>query len=125
MLSATDPLRFPGSKPGSTVPLHEPVKVSEALQSLAKSAAAEPWVPASAETAVEEFARFFLISVRILANLLGLDRQGWGGPSRISAETVSRITASPGRATGAAIAIAANRGNGWPPVSGLPTRRSR
>jgi hypothetical protein len=45
-VSATDPLRFAGAKPGSNLPLHEPVKAATALQSLAKSAAAEPWVPA-------------------------------------------------------------------------------
>src|SRR5262245_10958551 len=51
--------------------------------------------------------------------------QGRTGTRSRSASTVTRITASPGSATGAAIAIAAKRGTGRPPVSALPTRRSR
>src|SRR5205807_6648789 len=53
-------------------------------------------------------------------------RYGRAVASSSSASIVTRITASPGSATGAAIAaMVAKRGPGRPPVSALPTRRSR
>ena len=45
-VSTTDPLRFPGEKPGSIVTPHEPVILDKILQSHKKLEAAEPWVPA-------------------------------------------------------------------------------
>src|SRR5215469_4640749 len=50
---------------------------------------------------------------------------GRGETRSSSASTVTRILLSPGSATGAGAAIAAKRGTGEPPVSALPTWRSR
>src|SRR6185437_6295527 len=53
---------------------------------------------------------------------------GCFAPKRMSALTVTRTVASPGAATGAGIgaaAVAAKRNIGMPPVSALPTVRSR
>ena len=50
---------------------------------------------------------------------------GRGETRSSSASTVTRILLSPGSATGAGAAIAAKRGTGEPPVSALPTCKSR
>jgi hypothetical protein len=52
---AAGPLRFPGEKPGSIVPLHEPLIDRNALRRLNKFESSEPWVPAFAGKARVRF----------------------------------------------------------------------
>jgi hypothetical protein len=56
--SATEPLGFPGEKPGPSFPLHEPVTGGKPLQSVEKFEASEAWTPAFAGTARVEVANF-------------------------------------------------------------------